>query len=50
MKTYANYDTQECFPSYKEIATKINDTSAKCGAPCTENYVKLAIKRLESVG
>ena len=50
MKTYANYNTQECFPSYKEIAFKINETSAKCKSPCTESYVKLAIKRLESVG
>ena len=50
MKTYADYNTQECFPSYKEIATKINNTSAKCSSQCTENYVKLAIKRLESVG
>lgn len=50
MKTYANYNTQECFPSYKEIAVKINQTSAECKSPCTESYVKLAIKRLESVG
>lgn len=50
MKTYADYNTQECFPSYREIATKINQTSAKCKSLCTESYVKLAIKRLESVG
>lgn len=50
MKTYADYDTQECFPSYKDIAKNINKTSAECNSPCTENYIKLAIKRLESVG
>lgn len=50
MKTYTDYNTQECFPSYKEIAKNINKTSAECNSPCTENYIKLAIKRLESVG
>lgn len=50
MKTYSDYNTNECFPSYKEIASKINESSAKCKTPCTESFVKIAIKRLESVG
>lgn len=50
MKTHIDYKTSECFPSYKEIANEINKTSAICSSPCTENFVKVAIKRLESVG
>lgn len=49
MKTHIDYTSKKCYPSYGEIAKKINQSSAKCPSECTENYVKLAIRRLESV-